>query len=98
MRATIHQTAAFASDTATDYIPGLGDTISCCIVGAAWTKERGRELRGRLGSSWYRICVGTSELIRCTHLFALTISPQYLLYYVLHWPAGECQRSRGEQV
>lgn len=29
-----------------DYIPGLGDTITCCIVGAAWTKERGRELRG----------------------------------------------------
>jgi ATP-dependent DNA ligase len=31
-----------------DYIPGLGDTISCCIVGASWTKERGRELRGML--------------------------------------------------
>lgn len=30
-----------------DYIPGLGDTISCCIAAASWTKERGRELRGK---------------------------------------------------
>ncbi|KAK9898304.1 hypothetical protein P389DRAFT_166732 [Cystobasidium minutum MCA 4210] len=28
-----------------DYIPGLGDTVSCSIVGASWSKERGRELR-----------------------------------------------------
>lgn len=28
-----------------DYIPGLGDTASFCIVGASWTKHRGRELR-----------------------------------------------------
>lgn len=29
-----------------DYIPGYGDTVDLVIVGAAWEKERARELRG----------------------------------------------------
>lgn len=29
-----------------DYIPGLGDSVSCCIVGASWDKTRARQLRG----------------------------------------------------
>jgi DNA ligase 4 len=32
-----------------DYIPGFGDTLDLAIVGASWEKERGRELRGKLG-------------------------------------------------
>lgn len=29
-----------------DYIPGHGDSVDVAIIGAAWDKDRGRELRG----------------------------------------------------
>lgn len=31
-----------------DYIPGLGDTGSFCVIGGGWDKERGRQLGGKL--------------------------------------------------
>jgi len=41
--------------TSTDYIPGLGDTASFLIVGASWSKERGRELNGKLDLSFTKL-------------------------------------------
>lgn len=36
-----------------DYIPGHGDTVDLIVVGAAWDKMRGRELRGTFISCAY---------------------------------------------
>lgn len=31
-----------------DFIPGAGDTLDFHVVGASWSKERGRDLGGKL--------------------------------------------------
>ena len=29
-----------------DFVPGAGDTLDFCIVGASWQRDRGRSLNG----------------------------------------------------
>jgi DNA ligase-4 len=51
-----------------DYIPGLGDTLDMCVVGAAWEKEKARDLGGThfthaiFGRDTHNYAVGTDTL------------------------------------